>query len=294
MAASNAHFWIGNDWDSNEGMMMRSRRFCTRVPRCPYIEPLSGSAAKMLVVTLQGVQALYAVAASAQSYLYSVDIYLGNVFLPLAIFGLLRLPTAAWMWDDSAYANEDRMLVPSLAQAASSEHDTGKSTPEDQKVADAARFAPTMRLPVEPQDDPSTVRFRPSNSLRGIAVRAFYLLSLLALLSFAAYSAFPGPKPTTPQPTTPQPPVTVSANNYTHIIFFLFFLLTTFCIICFYFLRGDSTMTIIPCLRSIWYRLYTAVLFLGMLLLIIFAAIESRGQWCGQWTTYSNNPTCPK
>jgi hypothetical protein len=265
--------------------MVRSRRFCTRLPRHTYIDPLSGSAAKTLILTLQGVQALYAVSASARSSNYARDTYLGNVFLPLAIFGLLRLPAALWMSDDAAYANEEMMLVCQM-QAARSERDSENGTTQSQELLDASMFVSTMPLPIEPQDDPPPIRFRPPNGPHGIAVRAFYLLSILPLTGFTAYSAIPPPK-------RPRPPIILSATLFTQILFFLFFLLATSCIVCFYFLRGNSTLSIIPCLRSNWYRLYTAVLFLGMLLLIVFGAIETRQQWCGQWTTYPNDVSCP-
>jgi hypothetical protein len=277
MAASNAHFWTGNDWDSSEEMMMRSRRFCIRVPRRNHVDLISGSTVKTLIITVQGVQALYAVATIKQrNSQYAVDMYLGNVFYPIAILGLLRLPAALWMSDDADYMNEE------MVQAASSERDAEKSTPDGQLLA-AARLASTMRLPVEPQGG----RFRPSNGPYGIAVRAFYLLSILALTGFAVYQAFPPLKPTPPHL------IVRTVTNHTQLFLFLFFLFVTSCILCCYFLLGDSTTAIIPCVRSTWYRLYTAMLVLGMLLLMILAAIETRQERCGRWTTYPDDQSCP-
>jgi hypothetical protein len=270
MAASNAHFWVGNSWDSSEEMMMRSRRFCTRVPRHPYVDPLSASAVQTLIVTLQGAQALCEVIGTVSVYSkYSVNVNLGTVFLPLAIFGLLRLPAALWMSVDSAYANEDIMEVPAMSFA----HD--KDSSEIEKLEEAGRLAPPMRLLVEPEDEPAAVRFSAANGTRGIATRIIYLAAILALTGFTMYNAFPPPSQTY-----------LSATSFTQILFFLFFLLATTFIFIFYFLRRDSTTTIIPCLTSTWYKLYTALLFLGMLILIIIAAIETRKTWCGVWTTY--------
>jgi hypothetical protein len=287
MAASNAHFWIGNDWDSSEEIMMRSRRFCIRVPRRSHVDLISGSMVKTLIIAFQGVQALYVLATIKQrNSQYDVDMYLGNVFYPIAILGLLRLPSALWMSDDADYMNQEMMLAPPV-QAASAERETEKSTPDGQKLSAAARLAPAIRLPVEPQDGPSTIRFRPSNGPSGIAVRAFYLLSILALTGFTVYQAFPPPK------STPPHLIVRTVTNHSQLVFFLFFLLVTSCILCFYFLLGDSTTAIIPCFRSTWYRLYTAMLVLGALLLMILAAIETRQEWCGQWTTYPDDQSCP-
>src|ERR1700761_5036502 len=61
MAASNAVFWTGNSWDGSEEMMNRSRKFCTRLPNHNRINFLSASAAKTLIVTLQGVQVTYSI-----------------------------------------------------------------------------------------------------------------------------------------------------------------------------------------------------------------------------------------
>lgn len=286
MAASNAHFWVGNGWDGSEEIMMRSRRFCIRVPHRSHVDLVSDSTAKTLIITIQGGLALYAVATIKQrNSQYDVDMNLGNVFSPIAILGLLRLPAALWISDDAHYMEETMLAPPVLA--ASPARDTEKSNPDGRTFLAAARLAPTMRLPVEEQDDPSTIRFRPSNGLYGIAVRAFYLLSILGLTVFTVYQAFPPPRPTPPHL------IVRTVTNHTQLCFFLFFLFVTLCTLCFYFLLGDSTTAIIPCLRSTWYRLYTAMLFLGMLLLMTLAAIETRKEWCGQWTTYPDDQSCP-
>jgi hypothetical protein len=271
MAASNAHFWVGDDWDGSEEMIVRSRRFCTRIPSRSYIEPLSASAVKTLIVTFQGAQALSAVAGTVSvNSNYSMNVSLATIFLPIAIFGLLRLPAALWMSEDLAYGNQDMLEV----RVASFEQDKG--TVEGEKLIEAERLAPSMVMPVEPQDEPIPPRFRAVNGLYGIATRAFYLATLLTLTGFTLYNIFP-PSMETGYWT---------ATGFSQIIFFLFFLLATFSIFTFYFLRGNSTTTIIPCVNSAWYKLYTFLLFLGMLVLITLAAIETRKAWCGVWTTF--------
>jgi hypothetical protein len=280
MAASNAHFWVGNSWDSSEEMMIRSRRFCTHIPRRSYIDPLSASAAKTVIVTLQGAQAIYEVVGSISRIYsqYAAVLNLGNIFLPIAIFGLLRLPAAPWISEDLAYANEDMMLVRTMSY----KQDESKS--EDLKLLEATLLAPPMRLPLEPEDDLATTRFRPTDGIHGIAVRAFYLIALLALTGFTAYSIIPS-RSTGPTTTFQD----ISVTNFTHIFFFLFFLLATSSIFIYYCLRGNTTTTIIPCLNSTWYKVYTALLSLGMLALVILATIETRKSWCGLYTTYPSS-----
>jgi hypothetical protein len=274
MAASNAHFWRGHSWDSSEEMMIYSRQFSTRAPTHAYVKPLSVSAAKTLVITLQGAQAFYELLGTVTSHsTYALTTNLSTAFFPLAVFGLLRLPAAIWMSEEWAYSDEDLKEV----RAVSPKHDG--DTSKYQKISaeeKSTESAVTTGVVVEPQDDQTVPRFRPANGLRGIVVRASYLLVTLALAAFTTYQALP----------TGSQRSYMSATLFTQIILFLFLLLGTSLIFLYYFIRGESTTTIIPCLNSVWYKLYTAVLLLGMLVLIIFGTIETRKTWCGTWTTY--------
>src|SRR5277367_2553000 len=61
MAAANAVFWTGevSKWDGSKEIMIKSRKFCTRLPSGPRIPLMSASAMKTLIVTMQGIQAMY-------------------------------------------------------------------------------------------------------------------------------------------------------------------------------------------------------------------------------------------
>jgi hypothetical protein len=99
LASSNANFWTGRLWESDERMITRSRQFCIRVPHHSFVDPFSSSTIKTIIVTLQGAAAVYKIASSNYAY----ELNLSNVFFPLAILGLLRLPAALWLSDDQAY-----------------------------------------------------------------------------------------------------------------------------------------------------------------------------------------------
>jgi hypothetical protein len=131
------------------------------------------------------------------------------------------------MSEDLAYANEDMMLV----RTTNNKRDESKS--EDEELSKVELLAPTMRLPVEPQDDLATIRFHPTDGIHGIAVLAFYLVTLLALTVFTAYTIFPS-RSTGPTTTFQY----ISITNFKHIFFFLFFLVATSSIFIYYFLRG--------------------------------------------------------
>lgn len=49
---------------------------------------------------------------------------------------------------------------------------------------------------------------------------------------------------------------------------------------------GASTTVVVPFINSIWYKMYTLVVFVLMLLTFIFAAIETRQVRCGVYSVY--------
>src|SRR2546430_12965099 len=59
MAASNASFWTEHGWDGSETMTEKSRKSWTRLPSHARVNFFSVSAAKTIIVSLQGVQAIY-------------------------------------------------------------------------------------------------------------------------------------------------------------------------------------------------------------------------------------------
>jgi len=59
MAASNAVFWTEDGWDGSEEIIRKSRGHCLRKPAKKHVELISGTTAKNLIITLQGLQAIY-------------------------------------------------------------------------------------------------------------------------------------------------------------------------------------------------------------------------------------------
>ena len=105
MAAANTAFWVRGKWDGSEGMVLKSKPFCTQIPEHNRISLLSESAAKTFVVTLQGAQGIWDLSAVFRHQDFSATIALPTIFSPLAIYGLLRLMAAFWLSDDTGYIN---------------------------------------------------------------------------------------------------------------------------------------------------------------------------------------------
>lgn len=258
MAATNAHFWLNSSWRSGEEMMIRSHRFSVRLPPHPYVDLLSVSAVQTLIITLQGMQAIYEIIGSQFNAFsqYSQLLNLGSVFFPLAILGLLRLPAALWICQDSAYAYPDIQL------RAMGIDLIPLTEPE------------TQTIPFLLDSHHDKPQFRPQNGFHGITVRTSYILFLLFFTGFTIHA------------TIPQRFTHIALAGYVQVIVFLSLSFVTSTLLIFYSLRGQSTTTIILCISSIWYKVYTAFLFLSMLLLVILAAIETRQTWCGLWTMF--------
>jgi hypothetical protein len=201
---------------------MRSRPFCLHVPHQSFIDPFSASAAKTLIVTLQGAQALVLVAfGSIQSTTrssYQSDVSLATMFQPLAILGLLRLPAALWMSD--VYAYQYGIAEDGGLSEASKLMGNKTST----EVARTASGISPMT-----QNEETAVRFRPIHGIYGIMTRLFYLITMSGLSGYTTYFLFP---------SWGLENLYESVTVFAHIAFFAYFLLTTTFIFMYYILRG--------------------------------------------------------
>jgi hypothetical protein len=109
MVASNAAFWTGrgSKGDGSETMMLKSRAFCTRLPRKPRVSLLSTSSVQKIIIVLQGTQATCDLIRGFHYGKYALTVALPTVFSPLAVFGLFRLPAALWLINEYGYADVD-------------------------------------------------------------------------------------------------------------------------------------------------------------------------------------------
>lgn len=121
--------------------------------------------------------------------------------------------------------------------------------------------------------------FHSPRSWRGITVRFFFLLPLLALLALALLYLLP--YKTSSYPLN----LFFTLTQFLVVIFFTLLLLCLIPIYTFYFLTNNSTTTIIPCIASLWYKIYTVLLFSCMLVLVCVAGLETRVTPCGLYTT---------
>jgi hypothetical protein len=280
MAASNAVFWTTERWDGSEEMIQKSRGYCLREPAHTHIDLVSGTSAKTLVVTLQGVEAIYTILlgiAEPRWNEYARTLAFNHIFGPLAVFGLLRLPAAFWMTEDYSFANFDT-LETTYTNVEILQEDGKK-----QAITSEVEYHTTNRSALEALSEAEL--FHPASSWRGIAVRTFFLALLFPLWGITVYYI------------SPLNGVTYTTTTLLVNILYLIFLSVAIMILVIYFLRGSSRTTIIPCASTIWYKLYTDFLLIFTVAIIIIAGLETRRTPCGKYTTYPSQDDgrmCPK
>jgi hypothetical protein len=113
MAIANTAFWRDGRWIGSEDIIPMAKELLVLKPERTRISILSKSAAETVVVTLQGVQAVWDLCSVLPSLNYGQSIALPTIFSPLAIFGLLRLLVALWITEEVSY-REEAVLSSSL------------------------------------------------------------------------------------------------------------------------------------------------------------------------------------
>ncbi|KAH8659215.1 hypothetical protein BGZ60DRAFT_414823 [Tricladium varicosporioides] len=264
MAASTVRFWTADGWDGSEDIMEKSRPFCTRIPHHARINFVSKTAFETLVIFLQCIQAMVDLAQGDQG---GWQVSISNIFYPLALIGVVRLPAAYWLSDDHSYTNvhseeTERLLV---------------TTSLEERAEFTLRMAKTSAL-LGHGDHGKPYDAHPRNGWRARLVRGFYLVVLigLAATSFryvAPFSRF----------------ITLSVTAYIEALLYCFTLFSTITICGFYVFKHKTDTTIIPCIQSTWYKIHTGFVFLAAITVFCLAAIETRKEPCGIFTTYQGN-----
>ena len=247
MAASNAVFWTTEGWDGSQAMIQQSRKYCLREPRQKHIDVFSVTAAKTVIVTLQGIQAIYSLVVGVQkstpeSNAFANSIALDYVFVPLAIVGLFRLVPAFWLANDYSFANIEIVNNPTVETELV--QNNSNATDDKSKLDTTLTFSLHSGVTGMVDED----CFIPSKSWRGISVRALFFIPLLFILILITYYS-------TPQSGTAWTTTTLLVS-----LFYLILLSVGVVIFFAYTFRLTSPSTIIPCASSIWYKIYTCFL----------------------------------
>jgi hypothetical protein len=254
MAACNAAFWDGSRWDGSEYMMIRSREHFTNLPDSNHIALISGSALACITLSLQGVQAIFIVIGSIfrpNSIGFSDGIPF--FFMPLGLLGLLRLPAAYWITKDFGFSGT-RGPFTDFTRLTQSELEVWK-------------FAVRCRM-------------SETRNWKCLCYRIWWVASISTIMGFGVcdiIETFNIPGATT---------FFFSTSNF--LFQLLYLLLTTGCILIhfIYVWRREHVSTLIPCIQSQWYKLYTYVLMATAAVTLIVGSLETIQVPDGTYTTW--------
>ncbi|CAN9374098.1 unnamed protein product [Alternaria alternata] len=275
LASSNALFWTTNGWNGSEDMIREGRKYCIRLPPRSHADLLSKSFVNTVIVTLQGVQALYELLLVEK---FNNNINLATVFLPLALLGLIRLPSALWITDGFAYNHYDV----NLSNERGSQFTTTTKTGYHELITVPLSGDDTSQWPPPTSDDISYAEFRPRTSIHGYVVRIIFLTPILGMAGFTAFFTYWLLK---------DGGYITGTGLFSLMLWFTFSLGSAFVFIL-NIARAQDRTTVVPGVSTLWYRIYSAILFLLMLALFITATIETKETWCGKVTIFNEEAIC--
>jgi hypothetical protein len=270
LAAANAAFWDTKTrrWDGTDRTLSLSRRYLTSPPESSHVKFLSGSTLATIVLALQGVQAVFFLVGNVVSTFIGFPDGLPTTFLPIGLLGLLRLPAAAWVSNEWGYTFPKKR------------NELGYKIGELRKEYTALRTSEVMRE--DPEECQSQLnkerRLLDTRSWKCLAYRAWWILSISGLMALAIRDITAMFNPYTRN----QP---LSVSDLLYLILYLElctgFLLITPALV----LQRDHASTIIPCIQSLWYKLYTGLMMLTALAAVIVASLETVQLPDGSFTT---------
>jgi len=169
-------------------MIWKSSANCLKQPSKTHIDIISGTAAKTLIIGLQGFSAISALLMGIilpKSDKYADLVSISYVFVPLTIFGLFRLPIAFWLSDDYSFANFNAVngeitKTETLNYKRSAVHARSIST---ESLLKAETSTPPRREEEE--------TFHQTNSWRGSLVRTIFMAILLPLWGITLFYLTP-------------------------------------------------------------------------------------------------------
>ena len=281
MAATNAAFLYAKGcWSSSLADIDQQLAWKLRVPSSTRTAILSISMLGSLIVIFQGLQALYEVTITAKhGFMLSQGV--GGVFTPLAIVSLFRLIPATWITLDFTFSDEkyyeDDPDIPSINATGQEGRSEDPSQPIQMQVL-------SHRMEVDGNNRNKTSKCTPIQSL--FKSRVYWASMLFRFGILAVNSA-------------------IFVNQCFHItghhtfggtqsvsgllIHFLYHIMTTVMLglFAYFYMRGRVHDTMIPCINSKWYLIYTIVWYMLAVAVVVVNALEMRRTSCGVYTTYA-------
>lgn len=284
----------GGGWNGTEEMVLASLPYCTELPLHARAEFLSWATITTIIITLQGIQSLVALGngarRTARGDIAGFPDGVDTLYSPFTILGLFRLCAAAYLTSSGfAYTARDDVWTISTGERVADEHAGASGTggaglhdPQHDSRSDHAA-APGAAARDANQRGPtmsgnSGSRYRPTSYLRSVLFRCVYMLLLLLTWVLAILRG-------TPMLTDRSGVWVRSTTTALSGSFYFFFTSCTCVLFAVYFWRGATRSTIIPCVETLWYKIYTVLVFAWMLTMLVVACCETSRLPCGQYTS---------
>lgn len=249
--------------------------YCSRTPGGTHVEWYSVTMLKTVITTLQGLSALYSLVGSLAGIpntSFAEHMGVDIIFFPLAILGLLRLCAAFWLTEDFEYYSH---TTQSDGPSTTTSHGY-KSLSHNEPDAELTKMD-TAREPYLGTVPNYNAKFkRPGGSWPSRIFRTFYLVFLAGVWVVSLLNMVP---------YTNSFKLGFTTTSFLVGLFYLLFLTMSIAIYAFYFIRGQTTTTLVPCIASTWYKIYSQVVLLFMFVLIIIAATETNKGPDGLYST---------
>jgi hypothetical protein len=254
---------------------------------------ISGSTMQTATVTMQGIQAIYNVI----SMLFPLGGYfmgaLGGLFVPIALLGLVRLPAAPWLSTNYALIHIEISHGPSkkteYCDVNCGDRDSAKTglrtevthLEDDGRANTNTCTSTNKNTNTNTNTDTDTkMNLRPESDWCARLYRIWWALSMGALALLCLIADIQGF----------WIQEVFSATIFVERLMYLVLIGGLFLIHVIYILKRRTRTTIIPCIGSLWYTIYTYVLIFLAVVCFVLACLETRiiscGSNCGSETTF--------
>ncbi|KAI0201365.1 hypothetical protein F4808DRAFT_424949 [Astrocystis sublimbata] len=243
-------------------MVQLSRPYCLRLPDRSHAALFSADSMKTVIVTLQGAQAAYVLVGTfCGVHEFSANLGVDTAFSTFAIFSLWRLGEAMWLTDDYMFTFKHSVIKPSfnLERTERSFDSLLERTSIDTGLI--GRYKPTSTWPS-----------RLCRTAYIVALASFWVIDVLLSLP-VCWSGYPC-----------KDGFNHAASTVIQIVFLFTIATSSLILHLYYFYKGRTTSTIIPCISSTWYKIYSFAIALAAVTLLVLSAVETRKTPCGKYT----------
>lgn len=202
---------------------------------------------------------------------YTVMDCVNGLFIPIGILGALRLCAAPWLSDDFLFRKPDIFKLNNVSPFEN-------HAPKDSRRWSIDSLIDEYSPEAMARNHPDITTPRAERMWASRLFRAFYLLPIMGcfVIDFLFITPWVGTFGWVGIWTT---------TSWTLGLYYLAHLLPTLAIFTFYLSRGPIQSTMIPCISSWWYKIYSMFIVAFTVVLIIIASIETNETVCGKYTS---------